>query len=453
MKKTKSKLGSFLSVSALSALAVTAVFPVIPAQAAMNGNKDGIVAQVKKVEKADSKKQQNDEEDKKGKKGKKEDIKLTPEQEAIYIQKAKDAFQEKNIELPASGYKIEAYHFMKETETVYVSWFPEDEDEDEAKKPMKVYRAKFENADLDKGTGSVSVKVINQFGTVFSKLDQELAAPFIEKAKEALQEKNIDLPETGYEAKGVKVTTDDVLRSVEVSFLPEGTDGRSGKVYYVHFVDVDLDKGTGKVFKSFVREHKEQQDDEDDKKDKKADSKLTAEQEANYIQKAKDAFQEKNIELPASGYKINTDFSSKNSNTVIVIWLPEDKEKVRTMKVYLAEFKNADLDKGTGTVDVKVINKFGTVIGKLDQELAAPFIEKAKEALKEKNIELPETGYEIKAVTFTTNDVLRSVEVSFVPEGTNGRSGKVYEVSFRDVDVDKGTGTLYDVFVDDNDDE
>lgn len=387
IKKTKVKPGLLLSVSAMSALAVTAIFSPIAAQAAIDDKKDGIVS----LAKAESKKQkkEDDDEDKKDKKEKRGSD-LTQEQEALYIQKAKDALQAKNIELPTSGYKLHTFG-SKKTNTVYVLWISEAE-----KGPEKAYRVIFENADLEKGTGTVKeARVINELGHVFRDLEEKLAAPFIEKAKDALKAQNLQLPETGYEVDAGTMTSDDVLRFVEVSFYPEGTKGASGKIFTVIFEEVDLDKGTGKVKDAYVHdhEHEEEEADNSEKKSKSSDDKKG---------------------------------SKKN-----------DKLK-----------KN---DKNEKEIDPNQPQQGSSSIGTepLKAEQAAPFIESAKNAFKAKNIELPENGYEVNSASESIDGVVKNVQVVWSITGTNGdpTKGKRYVVTFTDVDLAKGTGTVQDASV------
>ncbi|MFS0554888.1 hypothetical protein [Brevibacillus sp. 179-C9.3 HS] len=84
---------------------------------------------------------------------------------------------------------------------------------------------------------------------------------------------------------------------------------------------------------------------------------------------------------------------------------------------------------------------------KLTNQQAAPFIEKAKEALKAKNIALPTSGYKLSSSSRSYDDVLESVQITWRPDAGQ-KEGKYYSVRFADVNLEKGTGKIDDVYVD-----
>ncbi|MGG1235573.1 hypothetical protein ABE237_23920 [Brevibacillus formosus] len=175
--------------------------------------------------------------------------------------------------------------------------------------------------------------------------------------------------------------------------------------------------------------------------------KLTDQQAAPFLAKPKEAFQAKNISLPESGYKARN-YGSQKSNTLTVVWRSETNVKD---KAYVAEFEDIDAVKGTGTVKtVKVINRPGSFEEELTEKQAAPFIEQAKEALKAKNITLPASGYKMLSSSRTYDDVLESVQITWRPDAGQ-KEGKYYSVQFADVNLEKGTGIIDDVYVDNYD--
>ncbi|WJQ80159.1 hypothetical protein [Brevibacillus brevis] len=419
MKKSKTKkTAAWLNLSVMSALTVTAMFSPVAASAALNDTKDNVAAEA------------TDEEF--------DLLKLTEKQAAPFLAKAKEAFTAENISLPESGYKARNYG-SKKNNTLTVVWRSETNVKD------KAYVAEFEDIDAEKGTGTVkTVKVINRPGYFEEKLTEKQAAPFIEKAKEALQEKNIALPASGYKLSSSSRAYDDVLESVHITWRPE-TGQKEGKYYSVRFADVDLEKGTGKIDDVYVDnydklialEEEDEKDKQEDKEQKKDLLKLTDQQVAPFLAKAKEALQAEKIELPNSGYEV-THFGSKKDKTLQVLWSAEEQSKG-----YVVHFVDVDVEKGTATVkSAKVINELGVVMRDLPQEQAASFIEKAKEAMKAKNFTPSESAYEISATGVTDDDVLRFIDVYWYP---NGNPRPKYNVHFTDVNLEKGTGTVEDV--------
>ncbi|MGK5507174.1 hypothetical protein [Brevibacillus formosus] len=419
MKKSKTKkTAAWLNLSVMSALTVTAMFSPVAASAALNDTKDNVAAEA------------TDEEF--------DLLKLTDQQAAPFLAKAKEAFTAENISLPESGYKARNYG-SKKNNTLTVVWRSETNVKD------KAYVAEFEDIDAEKGTGTVkTVKVINRLGYFEEELTEKQAAPFIEKAKEALQAKNIALPASGYKLSSSSRAFDDVLESVHITWLPE-TGQKEGKYYSVRFADVDLEKGTGKIDDVYVdnydkliaKEEEDEKDKQEDKKQQKDLLRLTNQQLSLFLAKAKEALQAEKIELPKSGYKL-TYFGSKKDKTLRILWSDEEQSKG-----YVVHFVDVDVEKGTATVkSAKVINELGVVMRDLPQEQAAPFIEKAKEAMKAKNFTPSESAYEISATGVTVNDVLQFIDVYWYPKGNPSPK---YNVHFTDVNLEKGTGTVEDV--------
>ncbi|MED1798172.1 hypothetical protein [Brevibacillus porteri] len=419
MKKSKTKKpAAWLNLSVMSALTVTAMFSPVAASAALNDTKDNVAAEAA------------DEEF--------DLLKLTDQQAAPFLAKAKEAFQAKNISLPESGYKARNYG-SKKSNTLTVIWRSENNVKD------KAYVAEFEGIDAEKGTGTLkTVKVINRPGSFEEELTEKQAAPFIEQAKEALQAKNITLPASGYKMSSSSRTYDDVLESVQITWRPDAGQ-KEGKYYSVRFADVDLEKGTGKIDDVYVDIYDElialEEEDEKDKQEAREQEKdllkLTDKQAAPFLAKAKEALQVEKIELPKSGYKV-THSGSKKDKTLQVLWSAEEQSKG-----YVVHFVDVDVEKGTATVkSAKVINELGVVMRDLPQEQAAPFIEKAKEAMKAKNFTPSESAYEISATGVTVDDVLQFIDVYWYP---NGNPSAKYKVNFTDVNLEKGTGTVEDV--------
>ncbi|ATF14900.1 hypothetical protein A616_23905 [Brevibacillus brevis X23] len=416
MKKSKTKkTAAWLNLSVMSALTVTAMFSPVAASAALNDTKDNVAAEATEEEF--------------------DLLKLTDQQAAPFLAKAKEAFQAKNISLPESGYKARNYGSKKDN-TLTVVWRSETNVKD------KAYVAEFEGIDVEKGTATLkTVNVINRPGSFEEELTEKHAAPFIEQAKEALKAKNIALPASGYKMSSSSRTYDDVLESVQITWRPEAGQ-KGGKYYSVRFADVDLEKGTGNIDDVYVDNYDElialEEEDEKEAKQQKKDSwKLTDQQAAPFITKAKEALKAEKIELPKNGYEV-MHFGSKKDKTLMVLW--RDKEQ---SKGYVVNFIDVDVEKGTATVqNAKVINELGVVMGPLPQEKAAPFIEKAKEAMKAKNFTPSESAYKISATGVTVDDVLQFIDVYWYP---NGNPSAKYKVHFTDVNLEKGTATVEDV--------
>ncbi|GED57489.1 hypothetical protein ABER61_09140 [Brevibacillus formosus] len=419
MKKSKTKkTAAWLNLSVMSVLTMTAMFSPVAASAAPNDTKNNVAAEATEEEF--------------------DLLKLTDQQAAPFLAKAKEAFQAKNVSLPESGYKARNYGSKKDN-TLTVVWRSETNMKD------KAYVAEFEDIDAVKGTGTLkTVKVINRPGSFEEELTEKHAAPFIEQAKEALKAKNITLPASGYKMLSSSRTYDDVLESVQITWRPDAGQ-KEGKYYSVQFADVDLEKGTGIIDDVYVEnydelialEEEDEKDKQEDREQEKDLLKLTDQQAAPFLAKAKEALQAEKIELPKNGYKV-THFGSKKDKTLQVLWSAEEQSKG-----YVVHFVDVDVEKGTATVkNAKVINELGVVMGDLPQEQAAPFIEKAKEAMKAKNFTPSESAYEISATGVTVDDVLQYIDVYWYP---NGNPSAKYKVHFTGVNLEKGTGTVEDV--------
>lgn len=415
MKKSKTKKpAAWLNLSVMSALTVTAMFSPLAASAALNDTKDNAATEEFDL------------------------LKLTDQQAAPFLAKAKEAFKANNISLPESSYKARNYG-SKKSNTLTVVWRSENNVKD------KAYVAEFEGIDAEKGTGTLkTVKVINRPGSFEEELTEKQAGPFIEKAKEALKANNTTLPASGYKMSSISRAYNDVLESVQITWRPEAGQ-KEGKYYSVRFVDVDLEKGTGKIDDVYVDNYDElialEEEDEKDMQEAREQEKdllkLTDEQVAPFLAKAKEALTAEKIEVPSNGYSVKH-FGSKKNKTLKIMWSAEEQSKG-----YVVNFIDVDVEKGTATVqNAKVINELGVVMRDLPQEKAAPFIEKAKEAMKAKNFTPSESDYLISATGVTVNDVLEFIDVNWYP---NGNLSAKYKVHFTDVNLEKGIGTVEDV--------
>lgn len=383
MKKgaqTKIKLGLWLGIGVIGTLALALSYsPTTFGLAEINKSKDVIKTETT----ASSTFQPNEDEEQQEKKKtdnpkptKESSVELSfndfsKEQRESFVELATDAFIANHIDLPDSNYELEVFGDTSEkTTNVEISWHPKVEvgAERHFKGLSESYQVYLTDVDLKKGKGTIKEIDICIRRDIVSFKPNTMFAPYIDQAKKIWKDKNITIPQSGYDLAGcllVKpITENETITIVDLYWYPRYTRSNNvyqavhDKLYYVQFSDVDLKEGTGTV------ENVEIDEEETRVEIKKLPEpiikrvKMTSAQAAPFIQMAKDAFQEKQVILPESGYWISSTISyyddqPKRPPEVKIRWYPDGVAEETDLalikeRVYLASFDDVDLDKGTG---------------------------------------------------------------------------------------------------------
>ncbi len=383
MKKgtqTKIKLGVWLSIGVIGTLALALSYsPATFGLAEINKSKDVIKTETTASNTFQPKEDEEQQEKKKNdnpKPTKESSVSLSlndfsKEQREPFVKLATDAFIANHIDLPDNNYELDIFgDISEETTTAEIWWHPKVKAG--AERPFRglqeSYFVNLTDVDLEKGTGTIKEIEICIRRDIASFKPNTMFAPYIDQAKKVWKDKNIKIPESGYDLAGCllikPITEKETIALVDLYWYPIYTRSNNvyqavhDKLYYVQFSDVDLKKGTGTV------ENVETDEEETRIVQEKAPEpiirrvKLTPSQVAPYIQMAKDAFQAKQVKLPESGYWISSTISyyddqPKRPPEVDIRWYPDgvaegtDHAFIKD-RVYIASFDDVDLDKGIG---------------------------------------------------------------------------------------------------------
>ncbi|MGK5507173.1 hypothetical protein [Brevibacillus formosus] len=383
MKKltdTKMKLGLWLSIGVMGVLALALSFsPTTFGLAEINKNKDVIKTETtasntlepnKGEEQQDKKKTDNPTPTKES------SVKLirtdfSKEEREPFVKLATDAFIANHIDLPDNNYRLSfSSETSEDTTTAEIWWHPKREEG--AERPLiglgESYFVDLTDVDLQKGTGTIKEIKICIRRDIVSFKPNTMFAPYIDKATKVWKDKNIKIPQSGYDLAGCLVvkpiTEKETIALVDLYWYPRYTKSNNvyqavhDKLYYVQFSDVDLKKGTGTVENVETDEEETRIVIEIPPEPIIRSVKLAPAQAAPFIQMAKDAFQEKQVKLPESGYWISSkiryyDDQPKRLPDVRIYWYPDgvaEGTDIASIKerVYLAYFDEVDLEKGTG---------------------------------------------------------------------------------------------------------
>lgn len=380
MAHTKRKLGLWLSIGVMGALALALSYsPTTFGLAEINKNKDVIKTETT----ASSTIQPNEGEEKQEKKKtdnpeptKENSVNLirtdfSKEQREPFVKLVTDAFIAKHIDLPDHNYRL---HISSETSeeltTMDISWHPKTEEgaEPPFKGLQESYSVELTGVNLEKGTGTIKKIEICKRRDIVSFEPNTMFAPYIDQANKVWKDKNITIPQSGYDLAGCLVVKPipekETIALVKIFWYPKYTRSNNvyqavhDKLYYMQFLVSDLKKGTGTVENVEIDEEETRVVDEKSPEPIIKHVKLTPAQAAPFIQMAKDAFQEKQVKLPESGYWISSTIlyyedQPKRKPEVRIRWYPEgiaeetDRASIKE-RVYLAYFDDVDLHKGTG---------------------------------------------------------------------------------------------------------
>ncbi|MBW5470211.1 hypothetical protein GPJ61_20505 [Brevibacillus formosus] len=380
LTQTKIKMGLWLSIGVLGVLALALSYsPTTFGLAEINKNKDVIQTETTASSALQPKEDEEQQEKKKNdnpKPTKESSVSLSlndfsKEQREPFVKLATDAFIANHIDLPDSNYELDIFgDISEETTTAEIWWHPKVKAG--AERPFKglqeSYFVNLTDVDFEKGTGTIKKIEICIRRDFASFKPNTMFAPYIDQAKKVWKDKNIKIPQSGYDLAGCllikPITEKETIALVDLYWYPIYTRSNNvyqavhDKLYYVQFSDVDLKKGTGTV------ENVETDEEETRIVQEKAPEpiirrvKLTPSQVAPYIQMAKDAFQAKQVKLPESGYWISSTISyyddqPKRPPEVDIRWYPDgvaegtDHASIKD-RVYIASFDDVDLDKGIG---------------------------------------------------------------------------------------------------------